>query len=65
MDLQNYPCVRKHFENSTLDKKHPLWNLSLNPEYMDNLENILRELDGTPNLATKIKKMQKASEWEN
>src|SRR4030067_1846564 len=65
MDFQNYPYVKKHFENSRLDNKHPLRNLSLNYEYVDNLENILRELDGTPNLATKIKKMKKPSEWES
>jgi hypothetical protein len=65
MDFQNYPYIRKHFGDSRLDKKHPLMILSLNSEYMQYLENILKELDDTPNLATKTKKMKKPSEWES
>lgn len=65
LDSQNHPYIRKHFGNCRLEKNHPLRIPNSNSEYMNYVENILKELDGAPNLETKIKKMKKTVQWES
>lgn len=65
LNLQNYPYLRKHFGNSGeyLQTGHPLESSNL--EYLAHVENILRTIDGIPNLAGKIKESKAITNWES
>jgi hypothetical protein len=64
MDLQNYPFLQKNL--SDFEEGHPLLiNFELNPKYMDYIDNLLKEIDGTPNLVTKIEEMKDVANWES
>lgn len=64
MDFGNHIFLKKHLGD--FKEEHPLLaNIDSNPKYMDYVETLLKELDGIPNLKTKINKMKKSDNWES
>lgn len=63
MDFGNHIFLKKHLSDF---KEHPLLAIfDSNPKYMDYVETLLKEIDGVPNLKTKINKMKKSDKWES
>lgn len=64
MDFRNHVFLTKNLGD--FGEEHPLLvSFELNPEYMNDVEDLLKELDGTPNLAMKIEEMKDPSNWES
>jgi hypothetical protein len=64
LNFGKHKFLNKHL--SDFEENHPLLvNFDLNPKYMDYVEDLLKEVDGTPNVETKIVEMKDTSNWES
>jgi hypothetical protein len=64
LDFKNHAFLRKSLGD--FEEDHPLLVFfELNPEYMDYVENLFKEVNGTQNLETKIDEMKDVSNWES
>jgi hypothetical protein len=64
VDFGNNVFLKKYL--SDFDEEHPLiFNFSLNPEYMNYVEDLFKEVDGIPNLVIKMDELKDNSNWES
>lgn len=64
MDFGNHIFLKKHL--SDFKEEHRLLAFfDSKPKYMDYVETLLKELDGIPNLKTKINNMKNSDNWES
>lgn len=64
MDFGSSRFLKKYLSNFNED--HPLLvNFESNVEYMNYVEDLLKDVDGTPNLEIKIGEMKDPSNWES
>jgi hypothetical protein len=64
MDFGNHLYLKKNL--SDFEEDHPLLvTFELNPQYMDYVEDLLKEVDGTPNIDIKIGELKDIANWES
>jgi hypothetical protein len=64
MDFGTHALLKEYLGD--FDEGHPLLiAFDLNAEYMNYVDNLLKELDGRPNLAMKIEDMKNISNWQS